>query len=62
PEYIIDDAGQTNYVNQYPTIVGTGSNPQTESGQSFYVYFLNFDGTTVWGTYTSLMRKEITLN
>ncbi len=55
---------------QYPTIIGTGDNNQTETGTEFYIYWCswyafdadgNSDWQLLWGS-ADYMRQKVTIN
>lgn len=45
--------------NVYPTVIGLGTNPQTTSGATFYLYYLVFPLDEYWGLGTYMARREI---
>lgn len=54
---------------QYPTIIGTGDSPQTESGATFYIYWCSWyafdengasDWQLLWGS-ADYMRQKVTV-
>lgn len=48
--------------NQYPTLVGLGENPQTTSGRTLYVYYVQSFTPTWWDVNTTLSRKTVTFD